>query len=76
MQYRADVYLMDQIPRIGCGWRRCMFRVGPKWVRIEECATGRTGRLPRYPLISSNSGIRRVDIISILKPRKVDANGN
>lgn len=73
MQYRADVYLMDQIPRIGCGWRRCKFKVGPKWVRIEEEATGKSGRVPRYPLIQKNGTLRRLDIIAVLKPRKVEA---
>lgn len=69
MKMRADVYFMDEAPRIGCGWRRCHLRIGPKWVRFEECATGKAVRLERRPL--DGRTMRRYDILSRLKPREV-----
>lgn len=42
------LYLEDQAPRIGAGWRTVdVISIGPKWVRIKERATGRGCRVAR-----------------------------
>lgn len=44
--YVADIYFQDEAPRLGCGWRRCAVKVGRKWVRLVERATGYRQKLP------------------------------
>lgn len=40
------VYLFDEAPRIGCGWRGVnITKRGRKWTRIKEVSTGFTGKL-------------------------------
>ncbi len=42
----AQVYLEDEAPRIGCGWRTLNVTVGRKWIYLQERATGTRARLP------------------------------
>lgn len=47
---RLRVYLHDECPRIGCGWRTVTALLGRKWVRITDDAGARarlTGQLWR-----------------------------
>lgn len=40
------VYLRDEAPSIGCGWRGIdLVKLGHKWVRLRETATGRSARI-------------------------------
>jgi hypothetical protein len=40
-------YFHDEAPRIGCGWRLVLpLKIGRKWARIQEFATGVCVRLP------------------------------
>lgn len=42
------VYLHDEAPALGCGWRTVVVRSkGWKWVRLRNPATGRVARLKR-----------------------------
>ena len=42
------IYLQDEAPAIGCGWRRVrLVSLGWKWVKIECPTTGRRARLHR-----------------------------
>jgi hypothetical protein len=45
--FKAQIFLHDEAPRIGCGWRTVTVRLGPKWVRLKCTASGRTARLHR-----------------------------
>jgi hypothetical protein len=41
----ARVWLKDEAPTIGQGWRTLgLLHEGRSWVRVEEIATGRTAR--------------------------------
>jgi hypothetical protein len=41
----ARVWLKDEAPAIGQGWRTLgVLQEGRKWVRVEEISTGRTAR--------------------------------
>jgi hypothetical protein len=41
----ARVWLKDEAPAIGHGWRTLgILQEGRKWVRVEEISTGRTAR--------------------------------
>lgn len=42
----AHIYLQDECPRIGCGWRTVNMMFGRKWLRFVERATGSRGKLP------------------------------
>lgn len=47
---RSDlrVFLQDEAPRVGCGWRGVKIRkVGPKWAHLVETATGTGFKVPR-----------------------------
>lgn len=44
---RAKIFLHDEAPRIGAGWRIVQIKEGPKWVRLKCVASGRTARLRR-----------------------------
>jgi hypothetical protein len=44
---KAKIFLHDEAPRIGTGWRIVIVREGPKWVRLQCAASGRTARLRR-----------------------------
>jgi hypothetical protein len=39
------LYLHDECPRIGSGWRLVQPRFGRKWVYLTEAATEATGRI-------------------------------
>lgn len=65
--YRADIYFQDEAPRLGCGWRRCEVKIGRRWLRLTECATGRRQRLP----LKMTVGHRVVMTLDLLKPRPV-----
>jgi hypothetical protein len=42
----ARVWLKDEAPTIGQGWRTLgLLHEGRSWLRVEEIATGRTARL-------------------------------
>ena len=41
---KVKIFLEDECPRIGCGWRYVTARVGRKWVYLRD-AHGRTGKL-------------------------------
>lgn len=43
---KRDCFFQDEAPRIGCGMRRCSIKLGRKWARVRELATGRTSRIP------------------------------
>ena len=53
----CNVYLYDEIPRFGCGWRIVdVLSIGPKWVRLRyapkpmagvKSSYSATGRLKR-----------------------------
>jgi len=58
---RADIYFEDECPRIGCGWRRVFVKVGRKWVRIEEQATGRRARFKMKAWAPLGARARPVD---------------
>jgi hypothetical protein len=44
---KAKIFLHDEAPRIGAGWRTVIIKEGPKWVRLKCVASGRTARLRR-----------------------------
>lgn len=69
MRMKADVYLHDECPRIGCGWRRVEITAGPKHVRIREISTGKGARLDRWPL--DGRTMQRFDMLRHLKPREI-----
>jgi hypothetical protein len=41
------VYLQDEAPRIGAGWRRVEVHVGDKGVRLKVPGSTRSSKLPR-----------------------------
>jgi len=42
------VYLHDEAPRLGCGWRLLiLLSLGPKWARVRDVSTENAARLPR-----------------------------
>ena len=52
------IYLHDEAPRIGCGWRRInILSAGHKWVRIKEVATDRAARLPVKAWLAIDGGL-------------------
>jgi len=69
MKIKADIYLYDEAPRIGCGYRRCWLTIGYKWVRIEECATGHVQKVKRWPI--DGRTMQRYDYIARRKPVEV-----
>jgi hypothetical protein len=40
------VYFEDECPRLGCGWRMVLAKIGWKWVRLTD-ALGRTAKIKR-----------------------------
>ena len=43
------IYLHDEAPAIGAGWRGVyVISVGRKWARIESSATGKRARIARH----------------------------
>jgi len=58
------IYFMDEAPRIGCGYRDCTVKIGRRWVRITERATGKRARfsLKEYALLTGEARqpLRRV----------------
>lgn len=47
----CDIYFHDEAPRIGCGWRRCIIKIGSVWTVITEKATGKRVRLTTASVI-------------------------
>lgn len=47
MKAKYHVYLEDEAPRIGCGWRLVEAVVGYKWARLTETSTNHKQRLRR-----------------------------
>lgn len=43
---RLRIFLQDECPRIGCGWRTVTVAIGRKWVHLEDRVEQRA-RLPR-----------------------------
>jgi hypothetical protein len=41
---RYRVYLYDELPRIGCGWRTVTAIMGRKWVKVRD-GVGNKGRI-------------------------------
>ena len=48
MKVRLQVYLEDEAPRIGAGWRLVEATVGYKWARLTESSTNHKQRLKRH----------------------------
>lgn len=44
---KVRIYLEDEAPRIGCGWRTVMVRIGRKWAYILDPYNGNRARLPK-----------------------------
>lgn len=42
---KLQVYLEDEAPKIGAGWRLVNATVGRKWVRMVESGSGRKAKL-------------------------------
>jgi len=41
------VYLYDEAPRLGCGWRTVqLMRIGHKWAYVRELSTDQRARFP------------------------------
>jgi hypothetical protein len=43
---RVRIYLEDEAPRIGCGWRTVDVKLGRKWAYLTEVSSGIRTRLP------------------------------
>ena len=44
---KIRIYLEDEAPRIGSGWRTVSVKIGRKWTYITDTATKRRARLKR-----------------------------
>lgn len=55
---KTRVYLEDEAPRLGCGWRTLLIKVGRKWVHFLDPYNGNRTKLPMAkaePIIRSLS---------------------
>lgn len=41
------IYLEDECPRIGSGWRTVEIKMGRKWAHLIDTANGHRARLPK-----------------------------
>lgn len=41
------IYLEDECPRIGSGWRTVDVKIGRKWAYFTDTANGHRSRLPK-----------------------------
>lgn len=45
MTFKTQMYFTDDVPKFYCGMRGVEIKIGRKWVRILEPATGRKARI-------------------------------
>lgn len=45
------IYLEDECPRIGAGWRTVDVKIGRKWAYLTDTANGTRSRLPKEEAI-------------------------
>lgn len=55
IEYQARIYLEDEAPRIGSGWRTVLIREGDKWAHLTDVANGNRQRI-------------RLDVLDRLRP--------
>jgi hypothetical protein len=49
-EYTVKVFLQDELPKFGCGWRTLKIKEGRKWMRIEDVSGRRVMRKPKGTL--------------------------
>lgn len=54
-EYQARIYLQDEAPRIGSGWRTVLIKEGDKWAHLIDVASGRKQRI-------------RIEVLDELRP--------
>lgn len=44
---KLRIYLEDEAPRIGCGWRTVAVKISHKWAYFTELSTGSRAKLKK-----------------------------